>query len=353
MPVPSEEKLALFRAMHAAPDDRTPKLVYADWLEEREPLAWALDRATLAFIRASCVSVGADRMMPPAYAWLREKKNPWDLLPSVWALSRRDKYPSWKQSGRYARIGFNSRYPQERVWITAEFWCGFVRRFTWYSVDAFRRYARFLAYDQPLAIHEVSPHSGHVRTTSALVPEMTRNSLAEFHTVWQVGSPWMIPCQRSPDNTRRIPGEPDLWEKGRASPPWRFIVADQNRALDADTLRQLDPSVVNGIHGGIEYVRVESTMFGKFEKGTILNAKLIDHNLPYYLETRVLARVRLLSDGDTAFAMAEKMLRDRLTHEARVRTPWASLEPDWEFSVQWLKDREERNALPATGGRRA
>lgn len=46
-------RAALLAAIRAHPNDDTPRLVFADWLDE-QPNALDLDRATAEFIRASC-----------------------------------------------------------------------------------------------------------------------------------------------------------------------------------------------------------------------------------------------------------------------------------------------------------
>ena len=55
---PRAELLALLAALKADPDDDTPKLALADWLEEQD---YAADRARGEFLRAL---VAIDRLSP-------------------------------------------------------------------------------------------------------------------------------------------------------------------------------------------------------------------------------------------------------------------------------------------------
>jgi uncharacterized protein (TIGR02996 family) len=80
------EYVALLRAICAAPDDDTPRLVAADWLEEHGNTDWA------AFIR---IQVGLARLEASGLGksldadWLRKKERaylgPYSVEPSFWA----------------------------------------------------------------------------------------------------------------------------------------------------------------------------------------------------------------------------------------------------------------------------
>lgn len=78
------EREALLLAILRQPEDRTARLVYADWLDDRHDLPAA--QATAEFIRVACKGTKTNRGLPrQTYPWFREN---WKrLVPSVLALS--------------------------------------------------------------------------------------------------------------------------------------------------------------------------------------------------------------------------------------------------------------------------
>src|SRR5512144_2621671 len=65
---PDPERLAFLRAIADAPDDDTPRRVFADWLDEHAKSD--ADRARAEFIRLSCVSKPKVRITKPEQEWL-------------------------------------------------------------------------------------------------------------------------------------------------------------------------------------------------------------------------------------------------------------------------------------------
>lgn len=67
------EREALLRAICASPDDDTPRLVFADWLDEHEPeSAWHAE-----LIRLQCRGCGAAETLGAEKRW---RKNPHNVL---------------------------------------------------------------------------------------------------------------------------------------------------------------------------------------------------------------------------------------------------------------------------------
>lgn len=89
-----DERLALLKAIYCNTRDRTPLLVYADWLQERPELP--ASEATVEFIRLACEGKSSRRTTAPANCldWLKEN---WKrLIPSVEAIAERVK---WARDG--------------------------------------------------------------------------------------------------------------------------------------------------------------------------------------------------------------------------------------------------------------
>lgn len=158
-----DDREALLRSIRTHPADDTPRLVYADWVEENDFPYGDYDRATVEFIRLSCHSgTKPGRAMPrKAYEWLdgyTDWKPNWTrLMPAVFG-----KYPvshyrfgHWRgydtknetaikigyREGRWFRCQwcfqrFENRYPttlaheDDRWWATVnfEFFRGFLGR---------------------------------------------------------------------------------------------------------------------------------------------------------------------------------------------------------------------------------
>lgn len=101
------DRTALLESIRLRPGDDTPRLVYADWLDEHSALD--IDRATAEFIRTSCDMRGNRQMPAAAYPWLKDN---WRrLVPSLVALHDGPSYfpqPVGLRSGRlvttYVRI---------------------------------------------------------------------------------------------------------------------------------------------------------------------------------------------------------------------------------------------------------
>lgn len=147
---PDPDRLAFLRAITAAPDDDTPRLVFADWLDEHA--ASDADLARAEFIRLSCGSKPKVRITKAEQNWLAEH---WRrLVPAVAGrfaeLGAKPDHQFW--SGRYlGLLVFRKR--DAIVDVKLEFWRGFVRRATY--IRGFEEVAGVVAADGPLARHEI------------------------------------------------------------------------------------------------------------------------------------------------------------------------------------------------------
>ena len=164
--------LAAIRAADARDD--TPRLMYADWLEEHG--TGDRDAATLEFIRRSCkmAAAGKTRTMPrDVYPWLHRNWTRFlpvlmeHVVPVDYArkttgnprLAGMEKHMGW-WNGRWATVRLRLRWDPEthfvRVPLQIEFWRGFVTEVNKWdgwtpgdTVDGLT--ARWLYADQPLA----------------------------------------------------------------------------------------------------------------------------------------------------------------------------------------------------------
>ena len=159
---------ALLKAIKTADaKEVTPRLVYADWLEEfgTDDVA----AATIEFIRLSCkVTSGWNKTMPrAAYPWL---KHNWQrLVPNLLTLHEPD--VPWRNGKKI--VGPNHFFRGRNLWtrlkvtipnhpgpgfdteclysIELEFWKGFVTRLTCWSGNSLKVLIPALRVDQPLA----------------------------------------------------------------------------------------------------------------------------------------------------------------------------------------------------------
>jgi uncharacterized protein (TIGR02996 family) len=155
---PHPDRLALLRAVAADPDDDTPRLVYADWLDEHG--TGDADRARAEFLRVACNLKAKARFAPAEGKWLDAN---WErLLPAV-AARLADRNPATfgfarpTRSGRYLTIytSFDEETdeaPDGTLYVRLEVWRGFVRRAVYGR--GFGLIAAALAADEPLAWHE-------------------------------------------------------------------------------------------------------------------------------------------------------------------------------------------------------
>lgn len=152
------ERQAFVNAIKAHPRDFTPRLVFADWLDE-QPDPTDLDRATAEFIRISCKATNhkTSTVMPKeAYPWLHEN---WRrLIPQACAAIRPHNF-WWRRNGRviYLRTIVPAKEPfvvgnhvGGRVEMLVEYLYGFVD-----SITHFRPYSKLMidamTADQPIA----------------------------------------------------------------------------------------------------------------------------------------------------------------------------------------------------------
>jgi uncharacterized protein (TIGR02996 family) len=149
---PDPDRLAFLRAIASSPDDDTPRLVFADWLDEHA--AADADRARAEFLRLSCRSRPKARITKAEQDWLAEH---WRrLVPAtsarLAALGAKPDHQFW--SGRYLDLlVFHKR--DAVVELKLEFWRGFVRRAVY--ISGFEEVAGAVSADDPLARHEIAP----------------------------------------------------------------------------------------------------------------------------------------------------------------------------------------------------
>jgi uncharacterized protein (TIGR02996 family) len=150
---PDPDRLAFLRAIASSPDDDTPRLVFADWLDEHA--ASDADRARAEFLRLSCRSRPKARITKAEQDWLAEN---WRrLVPTTSARltelgAKPDGY-QWK--GRrlelFAFESYRRRDNPLQVNFTLEFWRGFVREAEY--TFGFDEVAAAVVADEPLARH--------------------------------------------------------------------------------------------------------------------------------------------------------------------------------------------------------
>jgi uncharacterized protein (TIGR02996 family) len=155
---PTPECFALLRSIAAAPDDDTPRLVFADWLDENS--SEDADLARAEFIRLSCKMKTKLRMSPAEGKWL--DANAYRLLPSVIKKFQKHKLKDFgiSRSGRNVRIHTNLNpkddYGEGHIFLHLEFWRGFARKIEYGTINpgCFAAIGKELAADEPLAWHQ-------------------------------------------------------------------------------------------------------------------------------------------------------------------------------------------------------
>jgi uncharacterized protein (TIGR02996 family) len=92
------EQDALLAAIFAAPDDDTPRLAYADWLDEHGEGVYA------AFIRAQIARERLAEGAPDRDQVVRHEREVWKKLSRQWA----DLFGNWKPQRKHFRRGFHA-----------------------------------------------------------------------------------------------------------------------------------------------------------------------------------------------------------------------------------------------------
>jgi uncharacterized protein (TIGR02996 family) len=154
---PTPECVALLRAIAATPDDDTPRLVFADWLDENS--TGDADAARAEFIRLSCTMKSKQRLSAAEGRWL--DANVRRLLPTVLKKFQKAKVADGiSRSGRNVRIHTSldskEEYGDGRIFLHIEYWRGFARRIEYGSIPpltSLPNIGRELAADEPLAVH--------------------------------------------------------------------------------------------------------------------------------------------------------------------------------------------------------
>ena len=152
---PAPDRLGFLRAIAAVPDDDTPRLVYADWLDEHA--ASDADRARAEFIRLSCGLKPKVRITKAEQEWLAANWR--QLLPRVSIrlskLGAKAEDVQW--SGRHLKLWAHPKGGSPATWVSLEleFWRGFVRRVVYHQ--GFAVVGEALAIDEPLARHTLFP----------------------------------------------------------------------------------------------------------------------------------------------------------------------------------------------------
>jgi uncharacterized protein (TIGR02996 family) len=156
------ERESLIEAIRSRPDEDTPRLMYADWLEEYGQ--GDVDKATIEFIRVSCsMKLGGSKRMPKAaYQWIRENwkrlvpetlkmHTPWNPNGS---LDIQPVFPLSYIKGRivFIDIGLHSSVSRRtyRCHMGLEFWKGFVQDFLVCSNYTRTKLKDVLKKEQPL-----------------------------------------------------------------------------------------------------------------------------------------------------------------------------------------------------------
>ena len=149
----NSDRFAFLRAIAASPADDTPRLVYADWLDDHA--ISDADRARAEFIRLSCGLKPKVRITKAEQEWLAAN---WQrLLP---ALLARLKDLGWKPDGfhwkgrrmdLFAYEYYRRRDNPLQISFTLEFWRGFAREVEY--TFGFNDVAAAVVADEPLARH--------------------------------------------------------------------------------------------------------------------------------------------------------------------------------------------------------
>lgn len=104
---------ALLDAIFDAPDDDTPRLVYADWLQEHGQEAYA------QFIRLQCAAAREP-------FWSEEANRLWEQIGRVWARLDEEWWPATRDDwdlyhgANLDAIHFERGFPSERLTLTAD-----------------------------------------------------------------------------------------------------------------------------------------------------------------------------------------------------------------------------------------
>lgn len=152
---PDPERLAFLRAIAAAPDDNTPRVVYADWLDDHA--STDADRARAEFLRIACKVANKARITKDEQVWLAVNWN--RLLPTVAALfaelGGRPDEATWHGRNLVLWAAGRKRGGPSPLMLELEVWRGFVRRVVYHL--GFDAAAGAVAADEPLARHELFP----------------------------------------------------------------------------------------------------------------------------------------------------------------------------------------------------
>lgn len=153
------DRAHLLAAIAAHYHEDTPRLEYADWLQEHGETD--LDRATEEFIRVSCDMHNSPYMPKDAYQWIEDN---WRrLVPSVIALTApiggATGIYAWHREGRTIYVRLNLTYPLSRAKsgrrecpMRPDFHRGLLRKvLMWSSFAAGKTGEAFFA-DQPSAL---------------------------------------------------------------------------------------------------------------------------------------------------------------------------------------------------------
>lgn len=144
------DRLALLRAILAAPDDDTPRLIYADWLDEHGTTD--ADEARVEYIRLTCGKGQPAAIRPPEATWLDAN---WRRLvvrfeglagTGFWSSVKRTRrvVPRWAEWDDQTGRGLSL--------TEIEFRRGFVGQFRFRDRRGYERFRRVAAEDDPLAV---------------------------------------------------------------------------------------------------------------------------------------------------------------------------------------------------------
>ena len=155
------DRLALLKAILAAPDDDLPRLVFADWLEENGTTD--ADAARAEFIRLGCLSKAKLKITSAETKWIDAN---WQrLLPSVIGAAPKRVKPQPARQGRFLRVLFYWKdVGRARTTdLSFEFVRGFARRAEYTNGHGYERFWQAIATDEPLAYHrpEIRPTPDH------------------------------------------------------------------------------------------------------------------------------------------------------------------------------------------------
>ncbi len=157
----SSDRLALLKAILAAPDDDLPRLVFADWLEENGTSD--ADAARVEFIRLGCKSKAKTRITPAEGKWVDAN---WQRLlgSTISARPKGAKSPKVERAGRFLRMRFRwteGELEQARVAeLCFEYVRGFARRVEYLQGHTYQRFWQATTTDEPLAYHRPERQPG-------------------------------------------------------------------------------------------------------------------------------------------------------------------------------------------------